>query len=380
MRYKRTRLVIGLERESEFEVFSLVRPNRVVLELPTMRMNVPAIQDNVKGSLIKTVRGGASGKGRTRIVVNVAAPVVVEHAYVAPAANGRPPQLRMDIVPAKHRNAKAAQPDFKATRTASLGGFGLQPPVPRQAANPREQREQSYKPVIVIDPGHGGRDSGAKKHGVLEKNAVLSFGLQLREILQATGRYKVLMTRDKDVFVTLGNRRKFAEQRKANLFISIHADYARSKASGATIYSLRKRVADRLKRSAKKQVARNVLSKTELSAIHKVSAGNGSAVRNMLADLAQREVNVTDFNTNMFSQTVIRHMGKSTDMRRRPHQSAAFKVLRTAKMPAVLIELAYVSNRRDARRLKSKSWRNKVSTSIAKAVDNYFANAARFPM
>ena len=127
-------------------------------------------------------------------------------------------------------------------------------------------------------------------------------------------------------------------------------------------------------------MARNVLSKNELSAIHKVSAGNASAVRGMLADLAQREVNVTDFNTNMFSQTVIRHMGQSTDMRQRPHQSAAFKVLRTAKMPAVLIELAYVSNRRDARRLQSKAWRNKVSTSIARAVDNYFANAARFPM
>ena len=206
--YKRTRLVIGLEREAEFEVFSLVRPNRVVLELPTMRINVPAIQDNAKGSLIKTVRGGASGKGRTRIVVNVAAPVVVEHAYIAPAANGYPAQLRMDIVPAKHRSAKAKRPDFKS-RSASLGGFGLQPPVPRQAANPREQREQAYKPVIVIDPGHGGYDSGAKKHGVLEKNAVLSFGLQLRKKLQATGRYKVLMTRDKDVFVTLGNRRKY---------------------------------------------------------------------------------------------------------------------------------------------------------------------------
>lgn len=377
--YKRTRLVIGLEKEAEFEVFSLVKPNRVVLELPTMRMSVPAIQDNVKGSLIKNVRGGASGKGRTRIVVNVAAPVVVEHAYVAPASGGNPAQLRMDIVPAKQRSDSAQRPDFKV-RSASLGGFGLQPPVPRHAANPREQREQAFKPIIVVDPGHGGYDSGAKKYGVQEKNVVLAFARMLRDKLVATGRYKVLMTRDTDQFVTLGNRRKFAERHKANLFISVHADYASSKASGATIYSLRQRVARRLKKSAKKRVARNVLSKAELSAIHKASVGSASMVKNMLADLAQREVNKTDFNTNMFSETVIKHMGKSTDMRQRPHQSAAFKVLKTATMPAVLIELAYVSNRRDARRLQSKTWRNKVSSSIARAVDNYFENADRFPM
>ena len=254
--------------------------------------------------------------------------------------------------------------------------------MPRAAVGLDELKQRIYKPVIVIDPGHGGHDSGAKKFGVLEKDAVLSVGKLVRDKLMATGRYRVLMTRDTDRFVTLGNRRRFAEKHRADLFISVHADYARrSGARGATIYSLRKRVAERLKQSAKKQAASDLLSKKELRTI-KASAGGGvGAVRNILADLAQRDVEATRYQTNAFTQTVILQMGKSTDMRSQPHRSAAFKVLKTATMPAVLIELAYVSNRRDARRLKSRAWRSKVSGSIAAAVDNYFENADhRLPM
>ena len=111
--------------------------------------------------------------------------------------------------------------------------------MPRQALSRKAVEKRHAKPIIVLDPGHGGHDSGAKKNGAIEKNVVLAFAKTLRDKLEASGRYKVLMTRDTDVFIPLGERRKFAEQNKANLFMSIHADYARSSASGATIFSLR---------------------------------------------------------------------------------------------------------------------------------------------
>ena len=190
-----------------------------------------------------------------------------------------------------------------------------------------------------------------------------------------------MMTRDTDTFVPLDDRRDFGENNKAALFIAIHADYAGASARGATIYSLRDSVANDLKRSAKGEVAQNILSDREIKALPSSDAADRSAVTGILADLAQTEVQVTKTRTSLFSQAVIANMGASTTMMNNPDRSAAFRVLKTAKVPAVLIELAYVSNKEDAARLKSTEWRSSVAASIVNAVDNYFANqVARFPM
>ena len=132
--------------------------------------------------------------------------------------------------------------------------------MPRPAVSPQARALGAFKPVIVLDPGHGGEDTGAQKNGAVEKNVVLAFSLMLRDKLNATGRYKVLMTRDTDVFVELNARREFAERSLASLFVAVHADYAQSKARGATIYSLRESVSSALQRSARGEVAENVLS------------------------------------------------------------------------------------------------------------------------
>jgi N-acetylmuramoyl-L-alanine amidase len=214
----------------------------------------------------------------------------------------------------------------------------------------------------------------------VEKNAVLAFSKALRDKLNARGQYKVLMTRDTDVFVPLDDRRAFAEKNKAALFIAVHADYAGSDARGATIYSLREATASALLRSAKGEVSESVLSGKELAAVQK-SDGDVGAVKGILADLAQREVDVTKERTNVIARSLVDYMSTSTSMRLNPDKEANFLVLKTAKVPAVLIELAYVSNAQDAQNLKSERWRDKVSNSIATAVDNYFSNKiARLPM
>jgi len=257
----------------------------------------------------------------------------------------------------------------------------VQPPLPKRAERPSARAAKAFKPVIVIDPGHGGHDSGAQKFGTVEKEVVLAFGKALRDKLNATGRYKVLMTRDTDVFVELDDRRAFGEANNAALFIAVHADYAGTKARGATIYSLRDSVAKDLKRSAKDEVAEKAVTPKEIARAKASGGEDLDVVKTILRDLATREVDATKDRTSMFTKAVIEEMGTSTNMRDDPDQQAAFRVLKTAQFPSVLIELAYVSNREDAQNLKSDSWRDKVADSIVSAVDNYFSHQlARIPL
>ena len=185
---------------------------------------------------------------------------------------------------------------------------------------------------------------------------------------------------DKDIFIELDERRAFAERASANLFIAVHADYAGTHAHGATIFTLRDGVAKDLQRSNKGRAGEKVLSANELNTARKASADAG-AVTDILAELAERDVDLTRERTNVFAKAVIAEMSESTDMRSEPDQQAAFRVLKTAQFPSVLIELAYVSNRQDAENLQSDEWRGKVADSILTAVENYFANqVAHMPM
>jgi N-acetylmuramoyl-L-alanine amidase len=375
----RTRFVVGLEHKVDYGVFSISHPNRVVIELPNIKIQLPAIDEQAPVGLVKAVRAGLAAPGKTRIVIGVTQPVVVESSKIDQDRNGLY-RLAIVIRPAAVVLSDAGIKGF--TTPSGHGGVGIQPPVPRLAENPAERAAKAFKPIIVLDPGHGGYDSGAVKLGTVEKNVVLAFSLVLRDQLEKTGRYKVLMTRHDDTFIPLDDRTAYAERNKANLFIAIHADYSDggSRAHGATIYTLRDRVAKNLERSAKDNAADNVLSPDEIKTVKKVSDDIG-AVRNILADLAERDVELTHERTGMFAKTVIENMGESTRMRSEPDQQAAFRVLKTAQFPSVLIELAYVTNQQDANNLKSDDWREKVAQSIVSAIDNYFSHEiARLPM
>jgi N-acetylmuramoyl-L-alanine amidase len=374
----RTRFVIGLDRKAEYQVFSLANPNRVVVEFPDVKFQLPAQSDNTAVGLVRSFRGGLAAPGKTRVVIDVTQPVIVESAKIEKEASGAY-RLALDILPVE----AALKTSGKKSLTPAplgLGAVGLQPPTPKRAESPKMRAAKAFKPVIVLDPGHGGMDSGATKFGTVEKDVVLAFAHVLREQLEATGRYKVLMTRDKDIFIELDERRAFAERNNANLFIAVHADYAGTKAHGATIFSLRDGVAKDLERSASNNAGDNVLSDHDANPV-KQASGDVDAVRNILTDLAERDVKLTHERSSVFAKTVIENMGESTTMRTEPDQQAAFRVLKTAQFPSVLIELAYVSNKEDANNLKSDEWREKVSESIVNSVDNYFSNQlARMPM
>ena len=374
----RTRFVVGLDRKVEYQVFSLANPNRVVVELPDVQLQLPQQVENNPIGLVKSFRGGLAAPGKNRIVLDVTEAVVVESAKIEKDKNGLY-RLALDIVSVD----AAIKNDPKKSlgqKPFALGAMGLQPPLPKRAESPKARAAKAFRPIIVIDPGHGGMDSGAAKYGTVEKNVVLSFGHELREQLEKTGRYKVMMTRDKDIFIELDERLAYAERNNANLFIAVHADYAGTKARGATIFSLRDGVAKDLARSARNGSSQKLLSDSDINTV-KQSSGDVDTVREILSDLAERDIALTHERSNVFAKTVIENMGESTTMRDEPDQQAAFKVLKTAQFPSVLIELAYVSNRQDANNLNSDEWREKVAESIVTAIDNYFGNQlAHMPM
>jgi N-acetylmuramoyl-L-alanine amidase len=371
----RTKFIIALEKPVEFQVSALTGPNRVLVDLPNVRLRLPPQPGNAPVGLVRAFRSGLSSPGYARIVIEVIGPVIVERSVIE-RNKDKTANLVLEIVPAQALGAAEAANARRAAMQVNaygLGAPGLQPPLPKPAIPPQIQALRSSKQVIVIDPGHGGDDTGAEKNGTVEKNVVLAFSLKLRDKLNATGRYKVLMTRESDVYVELHARREFAERNRASLFVAVHADYAQSRARGATIYSLRESVAHALQRSARGEAADDVLSDKELAAVRRVE-GDVGAVKVILADLARLEVERNREHTNVFVKSVITYMGESTSLKDNPDREAAFVVIKSAKVPSILIELGYVTNEEDAEHLKSEKWRDRVSTSIVTAIDNYFSH------
>ncbi len=379
-----TRFIIALPAPATFQVQTLTNPNRVIVEMDTAEFLLPPLPKDGPVGLIEHFRGGKAGERQSRVVIDVTAPVVIDRSEIVALAAGGGHQLEIDIAEAQtltpsfeEAAAKRAAFDAKYSETGRMAlGVGpalAAPPLPRPAESPAVREQRTYKPIIVIDPGHGGHDSGAKKNGVVEKNVVLAFSHILREQLEKTGRYRVRMTRSDDTFVSLDGRRDFAEQAGAELFIDVHADYAKSNASGATVYSLRQSVAERLKKSTKRS--------QDFGDLSKKTSGDQGAVRSILGDLFKREIERTDARTDVVSRSLVEFMGNSTTLRPNPHKEAAFRVLKTAHFPSVLVELAYVTNRADAAKLKSREWRESVAASMVEAIDRYFSTQiARLPL
>lgn len=370
---KKTRFVIALERRVKYEVLALPNPNRVIVDLPNIKLQLPPALSGVPVGIVSGFRAGLSAEDRIRVVIDVTEPVVIEKSELT--GSGGAAQLTLEIAPVTVNMASLVQ---GAATAPSPGArpqrFGaIQPPVPRPAERPDKRAARTYKPLIVLDPGHGGMDSGAIRNGTVEKEVVLEFAKTLRDQLRASGLYRVAMTRDDDTFIPLETRRTFAEERNAALFIAIHADYASSRARGATIYSLRQSVADELQASARRESANERLSSDELARVAALGR-QAPTVKGILADLAGRETMANRDRTGTFVRAVIENMGQTTNMRENPDRTAAYHVLQTAKVPAVLIELAYVSNRADAAQLRSDKWRREVADSIRTAIDNYFSH------
>jgi len=242
---------------------------------------------------------------------------------------------------------------------ARAGRLTLDLPEPLANVRVREAREPG-RPIVLIDPGHGGRDPGAP--GVSgtseEKTLALAMALELADLLEQRGRVRVALTREEDRYLTLEQRAAIARRLQASLFLSIHMDSAPNPlARGATVYSL-----SDIASSA--EAAR--FAAAENAEAGALSSEPDDSVRALLADVALREQMEASAG---LAERLLRRADGRVALRPRPHQFAAFHVLRRAETPAVLVEAGYISNADDEALLMSREGRAPLVLALAQAVE-----------
>jgi N-acetylmuramoyl-L-alanine amidase len=365
---KQTRFVLDLDKTIQFRAFALADPYRVVVDIPQVSFQLPAATGAAGRGLVKAFRYGLVMPGGSRIVFDLTGPAKIASASVLDAANGQPPRLVIELEEVDrtsfvqslaHENRPELKPAIADAPAAVVPVVASEPPKPAVSAD--------LRPVVVIDPGHGGIDNGTQAGGEAEKNMVLGFGLALRDRIEKSGKYRVVMTRADDTFIPLNDRVKIAHNQSAALFVSIHADALPRRegdAQGATIYTLSDKASDaeaeRLAEAENKADAIGGVNLTE----------EPTEVADILIDLAQRETRTF---SNRFARLLMGEMKNTVRMHKHPLKSAGFRVLKAPDVPSVLIELGYVSNKGDLEHLVSENWRSRTVGSIAQAIDAFLA-------
>jgi len=363
---KQTRFVLDLDRTIQFRAFPLADPYRVVVDIPEVSFRLPAGVGAAGRGLVKAFRYGLVMPGGSRIVFDLTGPAKIANSYVLEAANGQPPRLVLELEEVDRTTfvqslAPESRPELKpAIADASVA-------VPMEAVAPPKPATSDSRPVIVIDAGHGGIDNGTQASGESEKNIVLGFALALRDRIETSGKYRVVMTRTDDTFIPLDDRVKIARNQSASLFVSIHADAlprGEGDAQGATIYT----VSDKASDAEAEKLAE---AENRADAIGGVNlTEEPTDVADILIDLAQRETRTF---SNRFARLLMGEMKHTVRMHKHPLKSAGFRVLKAPDVPSVLVELGYVSNKGDLEHLVSDNWRSRTVGSMAQAIDAFLA-------
>lgn len=400
----RTRFVADLDRPVSYSVYVIDEPYRVVVDLPDVLFAMPPeIGDEGRG-LIAAYRFGQLAPGKSRIVIDTTGPVLIEKSFVLNPENGQPARMIIDIIKTDRRTFSRVKATERPTRTVTASSVpdtlaalleregvaridevaeqlettSVLIPKPRPkpsqtgtgTGKPEEPANspntQTARPIVVLDPGHGGIDGGTvSRKGTLEKQVVLAFARELRKQLRATGRFDVYMTRNDDRFISLARRVKFARARKADLFIAVHADSLRKRrVRGATVYTLSEKASDA-------EAAALAEKENNADFIGGVDLGNDAGeVADILLDLALRE---TKNHSIYFARRLVKNLKPVAPLNRRPMRSAGFKVLRAPDIPSVLLELGYLSNRHDEGNLISSRWRRKAAVAVTAAIEGFFS-------
>lgn len=366
---RQTRFVLDLDKTIPFRAFALADPYRLVVDIPQVSFRFPVGTGSTGRGLVKSFRYGLVMPGGSRIVFDLTGPAKITNSVMLEGANGQPPRLVLELEEtdaASFMQAQAAQTP-PPLRPAVSQTSAAAPPQIAPVASTTPAAPPDARPVVVIDPGHGGIDNGTRSGEQTEKDLVLAFGLALRDRLEKSGKYRVVMTRTDDTFIPLDDRVKIGRTQGAALFVSIHADYlARGEgdAQGATIYTVSDKATDA-------EAERLAESENRADAIGGVNlAQEPTEVADILIDLAQRETRTF---SNRFARLLMGEMKNVTRMHKHPLKSAGFRVLKAPDVPSVLVELGYVSNKGDLEHLVSDRWRTKTANSMAQAIDAFLA-------
>lgn len=360
-----TELQLDLSSDVDHHAFVLADPPRAVIDLPKVDFR---LEDTATAptNLITSWRKGLFSADQSRIVMDLAGPATIERIEFIEATSSRPGYLLLNLAPASDGRFRAA------VREARLTAPVRRETKPTATSNAKADRlplrgGATDQPLVVLDPGHGGLDYGTiGAGGTPEKTVVLNFARALATRLTETGDYAVALTRQSDVFIALDDRVQFARDRAADLFISIHADSVRQNyVRGASVYTVSQRASDEIARElAEKENRSDMLAGVTLDAQEDV-------VADMLVDLMRRETKTFSVR---FADVVVDEMRPRIRLVSNPHRYAGFRVLRAPDVPSVLVELGFLSNKKDEALLTSNDWQDKAIASLVASIDRFFGN------
>ncbi len=356
-----TRVVLDLNQMVKFKSFSLINPYRIVIDLPSMRWS--KISRKVKkGRRVLGYRFGQITPQSSRLVIDFSVPTVIGRSFGLTAVMGKPHRIVIEAKHVQQLSAAETNPNGDLIRVRRGTTRNTRKLLSSPGVN---TTTSSMRPLIVIDPGHGGTDPGARGiSGLPEKQVVLKQALILKKFLIATGRYRVFLTREKDIFLRLRERVKKAQIQKADLFLSIHADSIKlEKIRGASIYTLSEKASDK---------EALVLAERENRA--DIFAGmsldeTDDAVARVLIDLRQR---LTKNDSVRFAEMLVEEFKGKIRLLSNHRRFAGFAVLKAPEVPSVLVEMGYLSNRKDEMLLKTDKYHRLFASAMVQAIDNYF--------
>lgn len=387
---ERARLIIDLSGVTEFAIVSLDQPNRIAIDVRAQNLKFSSPPSPAGQGIVASYIVDMAGEGRARATLTLAVPAQVQQAYVLDPFDDQPARLVVDLIPDTAEGFAARVAQDLANSQALQGGAPVPPATdapaeptgdvpaetPSADAQPAVQPTPSTlpgasnvasdtRPLVVLDPGHGGVDNGASAtSGVHEKDIVLAFALKLQALLVASGRFDVALTREDDTYLTLEQRVTLARENKADIFISIHADsFQEPDIRGASIYTRDEKATDVLdKVLADNENKRDIVAGFVLPEMD-------ARVVDILVDLMRRQMRQQSY---MAAQAIVHQLEPSVTLRRFPLRQANFFVLQAPDVPSILVELGFLSNANDIANLMKGDWQDRVAEALARGVASYF--------
>lgn len=351
---------------TQIKTFTLDNPNRLVIDLKQVNFD-KLFKKNIIKSNFKNFRHSLS-QDKLRLVFETIDPIKIGKIDKINLKNSKSYQVIIeiiDILPKKVLNDL----DFSEFVSNKINKFDQESSVISEIIFEDEssKSKKNNKPIIIIDAGHGGKDPGTigKYLRIKEKNITLSYSKELYRQLKATNRYQIYMTRNSDKFISLKERVEIARQKKANLFISIHANAISDKrTSGFSIYTLSEKSSD-------KQAEMLASKENRADIINGVNFSDTSQdIVNVMIAMSQRK---SMNNSARFAKFSVNSMQNSNiNILKNAHRFAGFLVLTAPDMISVLVELGYLTNYNEEKKLNSYFYKRKVVKALVKAIDQYF--------
>lgn len=352
-----TRIVLDSLTSLKHRLLVLENPPRIVLDIDQCEWN-NAIDATMDSGRIQQIRHDKKADGTLRVVLDIVKPITDVKTFTLFPEQDRLTHLVVDIYSDIGSLSLHPHPVMKSGQVVG---------VPKPTLKPKSVAP--YKPLIVIDAGHGGHDPGAiGRKRTKEKHITLAYARALRKELLHSGRYRVKLTRGDDRYIKLRQRVKIAQRSKGDLFISLHADSHKNRNTrGLSVYTLSERASD--KEAA--ALARQANDSGNIGGtIHLNEEPEDADVSHLLVDLAQRG---TKNQSSAFAEMLVVQLKRQVTLLRNTHRFAGFRVLTAPDIPSVLVELGYLSNRSEEKQLRGSGYRKKIVSAVHRAINKYFS-------